>query len=120
VAWRGDDVVALGSPGGSRIPTATAQVLLAVIVDGEPIQVAIDRPRVHHQWLPDELVAEDGALPGAVRAELERRGHVLRRAERLGEVHAVRRTGAGVLEAAADRRGPGAAGVTPGAPARRP
>jgi len=120
VAWRGNDVVALGSPGGSRIPTATAQVLLGVIVDGEPIQVAIDRPRVHHQWLPDELIAEDGALPDAVRAELERRGHVVRRAGRLGEVHAVRRTGDGVLEAAADRRGPGAAAVTGETPAQRP
>jgi len=120
IAWRGDDVMALGSPGGSRIPTATVQVLLGVIVDGVGIQAAIDRPRVHHQWLPDELVAEDGALSPAVRAELERRGHVVRPAERIGEVHAVRRTGATVLEAAADRRGPGAAGVTPAGPARRP
>ncbi len=120
VAWRGNDVVALGSPGGSHIPTATAQVLLGVIVDGEPIQVAIDRPRVHHQWLPDELIAEDGALPDAVRAELERRGHIVRRAGRLGEVHAVRRTGGGALEAAADHRGPGAAAVTGGTSAQRP
>jgi len=114
VAWRGDEVLALGSPGGSQIPTATVQALLSVIVDGEPLQAAVDRPRVHHQWLPDALVAEDGALSEGVRMELIRRGHVVRRAEDIGEVDAARRTARGVLEAAADRRGPGAAGVADG------
>ncbi len=114
VAWRAGEVLALGSPGGSQIPTATAQVLLNVIVDGEPLQTAVDRPRVHHQWLPDVVVAEEGALPESVRAELVRRGHVLRQAEGIGEVDAVRRTKSGALEATADPRGPGAAGVTGG------
>ena len=111
VAWRGDDVVALGSPGGSHIPTATAQVLLGVIADSRPLQAAVDRARVHHQWLPDVLVAEDGALSAAVREELSRRGHTLRSGESLGEVHAARRDARGALAAAADARGPGAAGV---------
>ena len=35
VAWRGSQVLVLGSPGGSRIPTATAQVFLNVVVDGD-------------------------------------------------------------------------------------
>ncbi len=111
IAWRGGDVIALGSPGGSQIPTATAQVLLSVIVDNDTLQAAVDRPRVHHQWRPDELVAEAGALSPETRAELTRRGHALRAADHLGEVHAARRTASGVLEAAADPRGPGAAGV---------
>jgi gamma-glutamyltranspeptidase/glutathione hydrolase len=114
VAWRAGEVLALGSPGGSHIPTATAQVLLNVIVDGDPLQAAVDRPRVHHQWLPDVVVAEEGALSESVRAELIRRGHVLRPAEGIGEVDAVRRAESGALEAAADPRGPGAAGVTSG------
>jgi gamma-glutamyltranspeptidase/glutathione hydrolase len=120
VAWRSGDVIAVGSPGGSRIPTATVQVLLSVIADGDPIQAAVDRPRVHHQWLPDELMAEDGALSDAVRAELLRRGHVIRRADWIGEVHVARRTALGVLEAAADRRGPGAAGIAGGPSTGRP
>jgi len=111
IAWRGGDVLALGSPGGSYIPTVTEQVLLAVIVDGAPLQAAVDAPRVHHQWLPDEITAEAGALAGGVGAELERRGYALRVVPRLGEVNAVRRRSAGRLEAVADRRGPGEAGV---------
>jgi gamma-glutamyltranspeptidase/glutathione hydrolase len=112
VAWRAGEVLVLGSPGGSQIPTATAQVLLNVIVDGETLRAAVDRPRVHHQWFPDVLVAEEGALSEPVRADLIRRGHLLRQAEGIGEVHAVRRKEGGVLEAVADPRGPGAAGVT--------
>ena len=112
VAWRTGEVLVLGSPGGSQIPTATAQVLLNLIVDGEPLQAAVDRPRIHHQWLPDVVVAEDGALSEGVRADLVRRGHALQKAEAIGEVSAVRRMASGALEAAADPRGPGAAGVT--------
>jgi gamma-glutamyltranspeptidase/glutathione hydrolase len=111
VASRGAEVLVLGSPGGSRIPTATSQVLLDVLVDHDTLQAAVDRPRVHHQWLPDELVFEDGALSEDARAELVRRGHALRKAEQIGEVHAVRRRADGGFEAAADARGPGAAGT---------
>lgn len=111
VAWRGAEVLAIGSPGGSRIPTATAQVLLAVLVDGLPLDVAVALPRVHHQWLSDEVLCEEGA-PG-VAAALERVGHRVRFRPRIGEVRAVRRREGGGMEAAADPRGPGAAAVLP-------
>jgi gamma-glutamyltranspeptidase/glutathione hydrolase len=111
VAWRGDETLVLGSPGGSTIPTATLQVLLNVVVDGDELQAAVDRPRIHHQWLPDEVVAESDALSPETVSVLRRRGHRLTVTDSLGEVHAVRvRTGA--VEAAADPRGRGAtAGV---------
>ncbi|HYS77773.1 MAG TPA: gamma-glutamyltransferase [Candidatus Dormibacteraeota bacterium] len=112
IAWRGDETIALGSPGGSRIPTATMQVLLDLIVDRDPLRVAVDRPRIHHQWLPDEISAEPGALDGTTRAALEGRGHAIRDVEQIGEVSVVRRLSGGELEAAADARGPGAAGRT--------
>ncbi len=115
IAWRGEEVLALGSPGGSRIPTATAQVFLAVAVDRDPLQAAIDRKRIHHQWLPDEIVVEPGALTPEAVADLERRGHSVRLTEDgfIGEVHAVRLRADGTIEAAADPRGPGGAGVVP-------
>jgi gamma-glutamyltranspeptidase/glutathione hydrolase len=111
VAWRGDDVIVLGSPGGSRIPTATVQVLLHLIVDGDGLQAAVNRPRIHHQWRPDAIFVEADAVAPETREALERRGHELRALDRMGEVSAVRRTGGTVVEAAADPRGPGAAGV---------
>ncbi len=111
VAWRGGEVVALGSPGGSRIPTATAQVMLNLVADGDPLQAAVNRPRIHHQWLPDRIVCEDDALAPETRAELERRGHEVTLRATIGEVHAVRSAADGSVEAAADPRGPGAAGV---------
>ncbi|MEK7798716.1 MAG: gamma-glutamyltransferase, partial [Acidobacteriota bacterium] len=74
IAWRGGETIALGSPGGPRIPTATMQVLLNLIVDRNPLQAAVDRPRIHHQWLPDQITVEPGALDAAARAALEARG----------------------------------------------
>ncbi|MFZ1871973.1 MAG: gamma-glutamyltransferase [Chania sp.] len=48
----------LGSPGGSRIITITLQTALNVIDHGMAPQEAVDTPRIHHQWLPDEVYYE--------------------------------------------------------------
>jgi gamma-glutamyltranspeptidase/glutathione hydrolase len=111
IAWRGNEVIVTGSPGGSRIPTATAQVLLNLIVDGDELQAAVDRARVHHQWMPDVLFAEADALSPETAKALERRGHVLQLVDSIGKVHSVRGEIGGDLQAAQDPRGPGAAGV---------
>ncbi len=111
VAWQGREVLALGSPGGSRIPSATLQVLLDFLVDGDHLQAAVDRPRIHHQWLPDRIDAEEDALSPDTEGRLRRMGHVVRVVHSLGEVHAVHRRADGLVEAAADPRGPGWAGV---------
>ena len=111
VAWRGGESLALGAPGGSRIPTGTAQVFLNVVVDGDGLQVAVDRPRVHHQWRPDAIRAEDDALTPEIRQELNRRGHEIKDCGAVGLVQIVRRTADGECQAAADPRGPGSAAV---------
>jgi len=116
IAWRQGEIVALGSPGGSTIPTATVQVLLNIVADGDGLQGAVNRPRIHHQWMPDTLVVEADALAPETAAELERRGHEITNRSHLGEVHAVRATTDGTVEAAADPRGPGSAGVVNPAP----
>jgi gamma-glutamyltranspeptidase/glutathione hydrolase len=46
---------ALGSPGGPTIINTVMQVILNVVDHGMQLQQAIDAPRVHHQWLPDEM-----------------------------------------------------------------
>ena len=63
-----------GAPGGSRITTAVAQVILNVIDFGMNVQDAIDAPRVHHQWQPDKLSLEHGISPDTV-ALLKSRGY---------------------------------------------
>lgn len=51
----GKTFMVLGSPGGSRIITITLQTALNVIDHGMAPQEAVDAPRIHHQWLPDEV-----------------------------------------------------------------
>lgn len=111
LALHGNEAIVLGGRGGSRIATATAQVLLSLLVDGDELQAAVDRPRLHHQWLPDRLEAETDALSPETRTDLERRGHALVPATSTAKVNAVRLLPDGTLTAAADPRGPGGAGV---------
>jgi gamma-glutamyltranspeptidase/glutathione hydrolase len=63
-----------GSPGGSRIITTVLQVILNVIDRKLPIARAIGEPRVHDQWIPDEVMVERGFSPDLIGA-LARRGH---------------------------------------------
>jgi gamma-glutamyltranspeptidase/glutathione hydrolase len=67
--------MALGSPGGSRIPTAVAQCIINVVDFGMEVQQAVDAPRFHHQWLPDEIMFENFGLIDDVKKSLEQRGH---------------------------------------------
>jgi gamma-glutamyltranspeptidase/glutathione hydrolase len=112
IGRRGGEAVALGARGGSRIPTAVTQVLLNLLVDGDGLQAAVDRPRIHHQWLPDEILAESDALSPETASALEGRGHVLNiNSDRNAKVNAVRLLANGQFEAAGDPRGPSAGGV---------
>jgi len=52
----------IGSPAGSRIPTITLEAIVNVVDFGMTIQEAIDTPRIHHQWLPDEVLVEPHGL----------------------------------------------------------
>jgi gamma-glutamyltranspeptidase / glutathione hydrolase len=68
---------AVGSPGGPRIINAVLQIIINVIDFGMNIQQAIDAPRIHHQWMPDELVYEPFGLSADTRRALEAMGHRL-------------------------------------------
>ncbi|MBV8516954.1 MAG: gamma-glutamyltransferase [Acidobacteria bacterium] len=69
---------ALGSPGGPTIINTVLQLLVNVIDFKMNIAEAVSAPRIHHQWLPDELYWEPFDLQGDTRAALERMGHKLR------------------------------------------
>ncbi len=70
----GKPYLVTGSPGGSRIITAVLQILLNVIDFRMPIAEAVAAPRIHHQWLPDQVLVEPG-LPQATLQALAARGH---------------------------------------------
>ena len=67
----------LGTPGGSRIITAVLLTMLNVIDYGMNIQEALDAPRIHQQWLPEETYVEARALSPDTRALLLAMGHKL-------------------------------------------
>ena len=66
----------LGSPGGPTIISTVCQVLVRMIALEQPPAEAVAAPRVHHQWLPDEIQHEK--LPSWLLQDLEKRGHKLR------------------------------------------
>ena len=74
VLRQGKPWLATGSPGGSRIITTVLQTLLNAMVFDMNVAAAGINARIHHQWLPDEILAEDGISPDTVRL-LEQMGH---------------------------------------------
>jgi gamma-glutamyltranspeptidase/glutathione hydrolase len=100
-------VLALGSPGGPTIINSVLEVMVNVLDFGMNVQDAVNWPRFHHQWLPDELRMEPGYSPDTV-ALLEKRGYTVRRVASQGEAAAIH-FGNGWLEGAADPRTEGTA-----------
>ncbi len=72
-------------------------------------QQAVASPRLHHQWLPDQLMVETFGFDPLTLAELQRRGHRIQERSTWGNANAIIRTSKGTLEGAADPRGEGAA-----------
>ncbi len=70
----GKPVLVTGTPGGSRIISAVLQVVVDVLDYNMDVAAAVAAPRVHHQWLPDEVRVERG-FPDEVLAELRAKGH---------------------------------------------
>jgi len=70
----------LGSPGGPRIISTVANVLLGVVDYGLNLQEAVDAPRFHHQWMPDQLYLERSFSPDT-RKLLESMGHKVETAD---------------------------------------
>jgi gamma-glutamyltranspeptidase/glutathione hydrolase len=64
----------LGSPGGPRIITTVANILMGVVDYGMNIQEAVDAPRFHHQWMPDTVYLEKGFSPDTIKL-LQQMGH---------------------------------------------
>ena len=110
VAKAGRPVLVLGSPGGRTIINTVLGIIINHLVHGLPIQDAVDAPRLHHQWLPDKLLVEAGALSASTRAALEKMGHLVeQRSGKQGSAMAITVRRDGTLEAGCDRRRPDSA-----------
>jgi gamma-glutamyltranspeptidase/glutathione hydrolase len=83
VKQQGKNFLVTGSPGGSAIITTTLQVIMNVIDHGLNIQSAVAAPRIHHQWLPDELRIEEGISPDTIKI-LQEKGHEVKQQEAMG------------------------------------
>ena len=71
----GKTLLVLGSPGGPRIITTVANILMGVLDFGLDLQQAVNAPRFHHQWLPDSISMETyGFSPDTVK-KLSEMGH---------------------------------------------
>ncbi|HMZ80055.1 MAG TPA: gamma-glutamyltransferase [Acidobacteriota bacterium] len=80
----------VGSPGGPTIINSVLQVIVNVIDFKMNIQEAVDVPRFHHQWLPDQIEYEPRVFSLDVRRALQQRGHRLsERTEIIGDAHAI-------------------------------
>lgn len=77
VTRNGKLALVVGSPGGSHIPTAVLQVIRNVIDHDMNVADAVAQPRIHEQWLPDEVDYERYALSPDTMAALAARGHKL-------------------------------------------
>jgi gamma-glutamyltranspeptidase/glutathione hydrolase len=100
-----DQVAVIGTPGGSRIITMVLLGLME-LMDGRGAQAAADRPRFHHQYLPDAISAEPGAFSAEEVAALQAMGHVVNAGERTwGNMQVVTwNRGDGAVEAGSDPR----------------
>ncbi len=81
----GKPVLVTGSPGGSRIISTVLQVILNTLDFDMNIAAAVAAPRLHHQWLPDQVRMERG-FPDDIVTALKAKGHVI--GETLGQTSA--------------------------------
>jgi len=79
----------VGSPGGPTIINTVLCVITNVIDYDMNIQEAIDAPRIHHQWLPDELVGEPSGFSSDTQRALTSRGHTLGKLRYLGDAEGI-------------------------------
>ncbi|WP_163833450.1 gamma-glutamyltransferase [Spartinivicinus ruber] len=84
----GKNFMVTGSPGGSRIITTTLQVIMNVIDHNLNILAAVSAPRIHHQWLPDEIRIEQGISPDTIRL-LESMGHKVSQQSAMGAIQSI-------------------------------
>ena len=94
-----------GSPGGSTIITTVLQSILAMVDYGADAEQIAAAPRLHHQWLPDQLDVEAGALTPEAEKTLQERGFNPKPRAAWGRLDLIEVLPSGELQGGADPRG---------------
>ena len=97
----------LGTPGGSTIITSVLQTILNVHEYDMTMQEAVNAPRFHHQWLPDQIRMEPNSFSKDLVNQLQQKGYTIteKNADVIGKVDGILVLDNGQLEGGADKRG---------------
>ena len=100
----------VGTPGGTTIPTSVYQTLVNILEFNMSEEDAVNKPKFHHQWLPDEVFIEKD-FPATVAGELRTMGYKITERSEIGRTELIRITqeGGRKIIAIADKRGDDAA-----------
>ena len=104
VLKEGKPYLVIGTPGGTTIPTSVFQTIVNIIDFGLSTEEAVNKPKFHHQWLPDRIDVEQ-SFPRATREALEKMGYTLNERTAIGRTEVIKILPDGRFEAIADSRG---------------
>lgn len=109
----GQLIMILGTPGGPTIITSVFQTILNVYDYKMSIQKAVDAPRFHHQWLPDQVILEPKKFNDQIIKKLQKKGYNIKEKEAriMGRVDAIHIDSDGKISTGADARGDDRAAV---------
>ncbi|SDD33111.1 gamma-glutamyltransferase [Niabella drilacis] len=93
-----------GTPGGTTIPTSVFQTIVNIIDFNMTLDDAVNKPKFHHQWLPDRIDIENG-FPESTSDALKKMGYQLYDRKQIGRTEVIKVMPGGKLEAVADHRG---------------
>jgi len=94
----------VGTPGGTTIPTSVFQTLVNILEFNMNADDAVNLPKFHHQWLPDEVYVEPN-FASKVANELTKMGYLIKPRAAIGRTEVIRKQKKGLLETVADKRG---------------
>jgi gamma-glutamyltranspeptidase/glutathione hydrolase len=98
----------VGTPGGTTIPTSVFQTLVNMLEFNQSPLEAVNNPKFHHQWLPDQVAIEND-FPSSIQNALSNMGYSFQKRNQIGRTEVIKINWEGKkiknIEAVADKRG---------------